>query len=439
MRGIALFLLFCLLLPATSHLSRAADPPATAPTQPATSPTTRPVDPAVAALLKSLSSGDWRLQKKAQDALIKMGEDVRPALQDFVQAATDIDATTRAQAALAQIDENRVSGPSYITLHVKDADPKAVAAEISRQAFCDLKPFPDTLFDDKSLPRVALDIDHLSFWNAMRLFTDQSGLELRPYNEGRRLMRGNDLTGGVSVIQGPFLFVAQQVMRTQMIVLGPHAQNRSDFMVSVAAYAEPKLIVLGNASSLQVEQAIDDAGNSLVPPANELRSFFGGSNGNWNMAVRLHWPAKPGKRIKRLVASTAFTIQTRSEKLQIDNLQNAKTQTYTIGGANVVFRGCAKAGDAWELKLAISNNTPLLQQMLQTQMQVLDDQGRPLNRRMTSGQGDGATTTYTIQYASARMPGVSMVGDPVRLLWEVPTESKSIPVTFEFDDLPMPE
>ncbi|MDB5298931.1 MAG: hypothetical protein JWO87_594, partial [Phycisphaerales bacterium] len=116
--------------------------PTTLPAAPAT--TTRPAPATQAAatqaasrpyinlddLLKRLSSDAWQQRQRAQDELVRMGDEARPVVKDLLARTTDTEVRTRLEAAVAQIDENRISGPSFITMHFKDADPREVFAEL---------------------------------------------------------------------------------------------------------------------------------------------------------------------------------------------------------------------------------------------------------------------------------------------------------------------
>ena len=46
--------------------------------------------------------------------------------------------------------------------------------------------------------------------------------------------------------------------------------------------------------------------------------------------------------------------------------------------------------------------------------------------------------TFKLLFGTARRADGGQTKDPARLVWEVPVESKGVPVQFEFDNLPMP-
>ena len=115
---------------------------------------------------------------------------------------------------LTQIDENRVIGALFVTIHLKDVSAKVVFEELLRQCYAELKPFPPNLFDEPNAAKVSIDVDRQPFWTAMNQIAEKTGIDLQQYNEGIRLMRGGfRMNSPFSTIQGPFLVVATQISR----------------------------------------------------------------------------------------------------------------------------------------------------------------------------------------------------------------------------------
>src|SRR5688572_4039145 len=98
------FLIHLLAVLATLHAA-----PATQPTQ------------EIPALIGQLSDPDWKLRQKAQERLVSIGDPAIEALKQIVQQTKDEEVRTRAESALRQIAENARTGPTLVTLHVKDA------------------------------------------------------------------------------------------------------------------------------------------------------------------------------------------------------------------------------------------------------------------------------------------------------------------------------
>ncbi|MDB5171515.1 MAG: repeat protein [Phycisphaerales bacterium] len=435
--------------------------PTTLPASPATqpAPTTRPAPATQAAatqaasrpyvnlddLLKRLSSDAWQQRQRAQDELVRMGDEARPVVKDLLARTTDTEVRTRLEAAVAQIDENRISGPSFITMHFKDADPREVFAELSKQCYATLKPFPDNLFDQPGLSKVTIDIDHQPFWAAMKQIADKTGIDLQQYSEGMRLMRGAfRMNSPFTTTRGPFLVVATQVDYSQTMMLANGGGATSNFAVHLVAYSEPKLQIISSTSAVKLEEAVDDAGNSLLPTGPDNRGYYGGGGGTWNLYAQLHHPDHPGQKIARLRGSAKFVIQTKSQKIEIP-VAGIKENAQVIGDMPVLIHDLKKNAEIWELRLSatpdtMGNRWAQLQQSVQTRLQLVDAQGIPLDHRGMSSRGGNNGIEFTILFTpSNNRPAADRASaDPAKLVWEVPTATKEIPVPFEFKDVPMP-
>lgn len=418
-------------------------------TLPATAPSFQPaVDPAASReLMAGLASVDAHVRQRSENSLVRMGEDARPLLAELLQHSQDLEVTTRAEAAIRRIDENRLYGPSYVTLHLKNVEPSLAVAELSRQAFAPLPVFPDNLLDQGGLPKVSIDLDREPFWVAMQQFSQQTGLELQQYNETVRLMRGAMRAAGPTYISGPFLIVANQISRTQTIQLGagggPIAMQ-SDFTLNLFAFSEPKLKVVRSGSSVQLEEAVDDHGNSLIPVGPDNRGFYGGGGGGcWQLFCRLGWPHNAGRRIKSLKGRTSFTVQTKSQTIRIDNLVSVKDKAEVVNGVPLTVRSFSKSDGGWELKLSITPDpqNPMgwiqLQQSMMNKLTIVDAQGTALDHRGMSSRGINNDIELNLQFAQSNRPD-GRSGEPLKLLWEFPLETKDLTVSFKFADIPMP-
>lgn len=432
--------------PATQPASR----PAAAPQPVAVSgPQTRPAavvwlgDPAD--LLRRLGAPDWHVRRAAQDQLVRGGTDAKPFIQALIEKAASDEARKNAQAALAEIDENRLAGPTYLTLHFKNAPASEVFAEISRQCAAPIRTAPDNLFQAESFAKVTVDADHQLFWAVVPRICRQLGVDFRHYQGGMGLMRDGGMPGeGASRVEGAFLVVATQISysRTRNFA---RPGEQTQFGMQVAVYPEPKLNVLRGSGTIQIDQAVDDRGNSLVPEAPSVRNMWGGfmGYGGINLFAPLHYPKNIGKRMTRFRGTTAFVIQVESQTLDMRDLAGFRPVTRIIYNMPVEFQEFKRNGDAWQLRLHInqpnygSADWQQLMEGVQNRLQILDSQGTPLDRRgMSTGSSNG-TIDMTLDFARSNGPNGQLCGDPARLLWEVPTKTRQLTVPIEFDNLPL--
>ncbi|CAA9390794.1 MAG: hypothetical protein AVDCRST_MAG64-1190 [uncultured Phycisphaerae bacterium] len=420
------------------------------------------IESEVRASLAGLAGDDSKQRQRAEDAIVELGEPARAVVQRLLAtpAADDLEVRTRLESAVARIDANRLTGPSFVTLRLKDATPAEAFSELSKQAFAAVRPLPDDLWQQGNWPAVTLDLRRQPFWVAVQELSAAAGVGLQPSNDGLRLVRGPGQLGGPSVVRGAFLVVATQVNRSQTIMLGNNPGQAArpplvrawsnEFGVHLLVLPEPKLSVIRVNSGVRLEQAVDDKGNDLALPANARgNSYASGMGGAWSIYARLNYPAEnAGARIARLAGTATFVVQTKSEKIEIPAPLTLRDAFRVVGGSRVTFHSMSRANDRIELKVSLApdgnaagadgaRGVSSLFQSVQSRLRVLDAAGRPLDRRGFSSEGTGREMRFTLHFA-APPAGAPGAGDPSQLVWDVPTEWKDVDVPFEFKDLPMP-
>lgn len=443
-------------------------------TQPALLPSTRPTQapkiiepvaqgptlpPELAARLESLIEGlfddSWQVRQKAQDRIAQIGEAVRPRLAKLLAQTTDDEVRTRVESILRQLDENRVSGTSFITLHMKDASPKEVFAEVSRQAYADLRPSPANLWESKPWPKSNIDIENRPFWEAMREACNKFGVSPQNNQGPDRelfLVEGS----GISQLWGPnypatvaggFLVVATTINCNHMVDLNnPKAISRNA-SVQFLVYAEPKLRVLQGSYYAKIDEMIDDKGNSIgqrtsVDQMNPQRELV------WRLWCQVQ-PAAESTRIAKLKASARFIIQTRSESTEIANILSATGVEKVVGGRKFRLKSMTRTGDIYLAQMTFYrsgwsqaewNSMYSLNMTNMVNFRLLDAQGNRftrLNMNPRGGSTDGIEIDIQFQRTNWAGGG-NPIGDPAKLVWDMPTESREINVPFDFKDLPLP-
>ena len=419
------------------------------------------LDRVVRDLAAGLADDDSVRRQHAEDGLVAMGEAARGLIQELITRTEDAEVRARLESALARIAADRLTGPSYVTLRLKDATPAAAFTELSRQGFTHLRPFPDDLWAQGNWPALSIELERQPFWAAAQALTAEAGVGLQAWDGGLRLVQGPGQLTGPSVVHGPFLVVATHVTRSQTIMLGnpdapPPARpaivrgRNNEFGVHLLIVPEPKLSVVRAASAVRLVAALDDRGNNLAPPRGAGgHTSANGHGGVWNVYARLNYPdADAGTRIARLAGSATFAVQTRSEQIEIADPLNVNDAFRVLAGSRVTFHRMARRGDRYELTASLSpdgvgggdgggaGGTSMLFQSMQTRLRLLNAAGEPLERRGFNSQGNGREMRFTIHFS--RGAGAAGPDAPAKLVWDVPTETEDVEVQFEFTDLPMP-
>jgi hypothetical protein len=206
-------------------------------------------------------------------------------------------------------------------------------------------------------------------------------------------------------------------------------------------------------SNLELRAATDDAGNSLAPESGDPRarivSYSGGRAGQ-QIEVPLRYPDNPGKQIATLRGSLQVSVGQDIRRFQIDNLMGAMKVTHLITGPGIDVQA-NKLGDSnYVVTVTIKrgNLPPEPWQAMQAQVSriVLEDaDGNTIPAEGWSGGGSDGEFKFTGHYSRMVFParfgqplGPRRLGEPTRLVWDVPTKVKTVDVDVEFHDLPMP-
>ncbi len=449
--------------PATQAAAATATQPTTAPTAAISPPASQPSANArqIEEFIAQLGDESWTVRQKAQDQLVSYGEEAWPRLQETLKGTGDEEVRARAEAAVRVIEENRMAGPSLITLHFKEASPKDIFDSLARQARSEFRVYPVQMWSQREWPKVSVDLDRQPFWVAMKEVCGKTGVWPQPGYGGndRRMtltsnMGINWMNTAASAQSGPFYIVGQSINHSDTINLLQPANVQRDFSINLTAYSEPKLRVTSYASYLKLDEVVDDKGTSLLLAAPQYESMQSNSGWQYPLYARLSYPEHPGTKIAKFKATAKFIIQTRSETVEVpltaDILsgKEPKEVTKTVGGRRYTLKTVRKQNDQQYLVTTVcyrDGRNPQEWNQFQNSMfqtmgiQVVDDKGRPLmNQGMRSNNTSGDTMEVTYEFSRIDNGEETRVGDPAKFMWEVPLEVKQIDVPFELHDLPMP-
>jgi len=444
-----------------------------------TQPTTRPAVASgeTADLIRRLSSDSWKERRAAQARLVQLAEQARPQLEALLnpQPGTptlDDETRNRVADALRQIDEDARTGASLITIHAHDSEPLEVFADIAKQAKAPLEPAQPELWRAGGSPtgRMTFNVDRQPFWSVLRELNQKYNVELVQWGEELRLTTGGGGTfpmRGPGVVSGPFLIVASRVFRSQAIDLAQPAENAQqpaterEFNVQLTALPEPKLRVRKSDAMAHLTEAVDDHGNSLIPdhaPEDEA-GFTTGPAGTWAFTARLQDAAQnPGHKIARLKGTVTTVLLTQFKTIELSDVLTMQNVEREQGVSKLLLKGLKKdeqnasiyhltatvtlptlagneTGEEWERLESMFNSG--------ADVRLVDARGKAYGVQSRSvGGGQNNTMDVTIDFTrDAPQAGegeANKLGDPARLVLNIPTESKEVPVPFEFRDLPIP-
>jgi hypothetical protein len=372
------------------------------------------------ALLHRLEAGAWRERQSAEHELAALPPDEEPTVQAMLAATKSPEAEARLQAVLLRMAEDRDAGTSLITLHMKDATPKAAYTELFRQAFAAIHCEPANLLDDPKLPKVTIDADHQPFWTVEQQLARATNIGMGTEVFGTfRLQRGTTVAAGPQVISGPLLLVLTRAL-----------PNQGAGQFAVLVYSEPKVRALMLGPQLKIAQAIDNHGNSLT----SLEAMPMPIPGQMCMPIHLQPAAKnPGDHLVHLQATLTVPVTLHPQHLEIDDLMHAAARDIHIGDFTAHFEGCKKSNNWYQLTFSTIGPDPqnrmnqLLQQPVAS-IQTLDAKGNALFANGMSYSTGPAGNTIGFLYQTQQ-------AEPHRLILDLPNKMKTIDVPMDFKDV----
>jgi hypothetical protein len=352
--------------------------------------------------------------------------------------------------------------PSVITMHYKDAPLQGVLEDFAAQADADLGVQRRPIVEYAKSRRISIDLDRADFWTALRVVSDRAGLRPQPYASDPRMVfqvNANAMFGGFDMfsdaakVSGGFLIIPWMCRLNRSIDYEHDDNSQSNLSLELIVMAEPRLHVIMPSNQEWLQQCLDEQGNSLVGSRRPSHFYNNGRGWWWTMQANLKEVPHMGQRIASLRGELKFTVQSKSEIIQIDDPSNVQNLTKAAGNHTIVFKQMVNQGGQWKLQLSITNldmKPPPMRQMnnIFSTLQILDAQNQPyaqvgISSISNRGQETDVTLNFVGIIANAPMMRAHAVeeqalGPPKILRWEVPTETRVISAPFELTDLTLP-
>lgn len=155
-------------------------------------------------------------------------------------------------------------------------------------------------------------------------------------------------------------FVVQAVSfnRQQSINYAAREQSQNFCSLQLMVFVDPSLHLLSFNQSARATEAVDDAGNSMVPDQRN-NSFYGGSGQSsliYSITVPLKFPDAPGKKISRLKCVLAMRGSDSVDTMTVDKPLEAPESTKAFGDISVTFHSIKKSSNGYELKIGVTND-----------------------------------------------------------------------------------
>jgi hypothetical protein len=397
-------------------------------------------------LISSLGAEDWQAREKAQNRLEQLDPTARPMLLSVMRQTSDDDVRTRLEAALSRIEENGKTCGTLVTLSLKNVTAREAFAELGRQAKIAMD-VSDLERQDEA--RFSIEITQKPFWQAMRELCVKTGLQPEIRGDPPQIVVDSLSTRWSrrpASGHGAFLIVADRIERDYKVDLAKPDELHHRFILQLTAFSDPRLLVLKNAQEVKLEEAIDERGNSLLPPTSGdylPESSEYSTPWEWRLKAKLHHPPGAGNRIARLRGSAQFMVRTQHQTWELSQVMTVQNATRVIGGCRLTIEGLSRNEEGYTLR--IRGQGPLCGvvpagmseqfEAIRRSMKLLDNHGRAFAVDFAGGSG---REEWSYLFTFKPTPAQDATAEPAKLIWEVPTEAKFVVVPFVFENLPLP-
>lgn len=318
-------------------------------------------------LVSRLGAGKYAQREAASASLEKLGREALPALK-AARNARDAEIRNRALHLVDRIESDLMVRPTLVGADFRDVPVGEAIAILGGRAGIPLS-FP---IDDEAAQARKVTLarpDSMPFWRALDEVARAGNLELAangfamgfgPSQNRAPSLSLFPLPPGIepaaSSVSGPFRISLLNMThnRERTFVAGnggmiamPGAMNdppmagqsgmaSEQFFLNLQLLAEPRMSVTMN-GPVQLTEAVDDRGNSLLP-ANLQGTVFQHNSGynRFEMVggaavqavIPLKYPEDPGREIKRLRGKIALTVSSRKDDPLTIPLASAKGKTF---------------------------------------------------------------------------------------------------------------
>lgn len=351
-------------------------------------------------------------------------------------------------SAVAFAQEKEITRPTAITLKMDNATQKNVFDELAKQAGTTFSTLGGAKFwENRPGDPISIDAANQPFWLVMRDACSKAGISLKYATDTAepRIILTRDKqewTEFPAVASGPFLVNLIGLRRESTVDARKPKEIQRAFFVKFTIFCEPRVRLLKGPTLAKIEEATDDKGNNLATKEYDDQAFAFVTSWVDNLQGKLEYPAEPGTRIDKLRGSAKFTAQTKSETIEIPDPLNAKGASKNVGGRKVTIVNVKRGAEEYEATVTFARDQLSPEEWAKAlfpgnSLRLLDSDGKMVVARGFGVGGKADEATFVFKFEKDPPKG-SRIGKPVKLVWEIPTATQELPLTFEFKDVPMP-
>lgn len=342
-------------------------------------------------------------------------------------------------------------GSKSINLQLEAASPEEAFAELAKQADIQIKPMSQNIWA-KADP-VELTVENGKFWPVFIDMCQQANVRFNPmfYTGEPRTVQIFGPDQGMEMltklpqveVQGCILAL-MTANRNYQINYGSQNQSHTSFGVQGAFLPDPGVTFSGSLQVI-VTEAVDENGTSLALPRHDGAMY--GHEGRSLMRhiyIQLAYPANTGKKLVRLKGELKTSVIAKSETLTIALPMETPTPAKDLTNMSVEIKSVKSTANGAEAQVTIRTKRPMQTMGMEHQntwnmlstIELLDEKGNRFHNGGINRTGGSPTALEaTVQFFKSNP---AQMGQPAKLNWVLPVETKEVRLPFEFKDLPIP-
>jgi hypothetical protein len=349
--------------------------------------------------------------------------------------------------ASSQTDDGLMQ-PTLITLHLKNADISEVLAAVSQQAKVRVD-FRNG-FVPSDLPPVTLDVERQPFWLVLKEICRQTKVGPTANadasdSEILAVQVGSNFAELPAVTSGCIHIAAVGASRSHSMTYGQQQNATTNFSLQLAVFVDPKLRVMSGSEEFHIAQIVDENGNTIAAEKRMTMRLSSGVLYRRNLQIPLRYDRKIGRKIACLSGTIELMAETKTQRWEMVDPLKIKDAVKSVPTGKITIRQFAKIAEGrYEMRVngerepnsvgslwTINDNAAV-----RRSLQILDANGHSFAH--SGGSGSYGNNTFDGRIAFSAAGGDNPIGEPAKLVWELPLECKLLSVPVEFRNLELP-
>ncbi len=320
--------------------------------------------PTLDVLIDRLGANRYEERQAAAEAIESIGGPALPALRDAAKAV-DPEVRNRAEWLVSRVESTEMTQPWRVRLDFRERPVDAIVTESEANWPCRLA-WANKVPESARQRRVTLrEDDPLPFWAFVDRLCEAADLHYVPGSPGGegdgrppqfRLFLATGNTPRPHDDHGPLRLEVESISHDRAapgfsafgnrLPQGPPA--RPGWRLRLRLLAEPRLLI-DRHGQIEVHEAIDDRGQSLLPPGEGPRLGYSGSDFipaqaaiSLGLGMPLLRPETPGTKIAKLRLTVPLALLSRRPEPFVLSLHNAAGRTFQKDQTTITWLGSSK-------------------------------------------------------------------------------------------------